>query len=207
MGKISFSFSTFAFNTLASGTPWLKPNGAVCFKAIRQVIDALPGYTYIDRIDRPIFGRPNTMVVEAYNDNFLDGTEIVPKYKSVHQVTPWGGQFIDTFDGIDIIDPPAQQASQNGANVQNNAGQAAVINTTTGSISITLPNVTATPVTQVTSVVKSNQTAGVVNLNYLGDQIDPYGIDWSGMLNSMKPKCTCGADSVGGAHSGYCDKK
>jgi len=178
MGKLFTEFSSF-----------ITTNG-IDFDVIQQIVNSLPGETRFIRFGH-VMGR-NILRLDMENDNFVDGTEIVACYKSHFNATTGVGTAI--FAGITVIDPPALAIGQpfNGVSYNfippvgmGNLGVASGSNGGSGgSITVTLPTSYQTVYPSV--VIKSD------------------GASWS--VVGEAAACSCGADSVGGVHSSYCDK-
>jgi hypothetical protein len=167
MGKIFSQFSTTYEGPVYHG---MKSS------MIRNIIDALPGDTYILKMDALSCG---TIVrLEMVNSLFNDNTEITAKYSVKRTTLPNGFIFdSDIFDGIDIIDPPSA-------------------NTVNPCTTIPLPSVTFT-----TPNTGSGHTLTVP----AGFSIDIDKMIYNSKSATSPKSCTCGAGSVGGTHSGWCD--
>lgn len=190
MGKFKFSYQT----SILKATQGSFRNG-IDFKYIKQVIDSLPNETFILSIKEDIV--QGLLEVEAENFNIKDGSEIVPKYRSVHKTCVLGASSYVVFDGVDIIDPPTNQPNV----VLAGPGGATVQPFTSGNGTYTTPS--TTPIK-----IHISASAG-------GGGIVPVKVSSYANLAAYKPgdikmydsECQCGKDKHGFAsHSNWCDK-
>jgi hypothetical protein len=189
MGKFFVRFSQQMF-----------PNG-VDFKIMQQAIGALPGETIVTYFGRSVIAPTQHYLLDATNVQFEDGTEIVANFHD-NTISPPGkpSYIVTTFDGVNIIDPQSWNQPS------------------TGNGQITIPS----PSYSVPSPSGPGGQYGyqVVNI-YGGGGSKPgkfYSVSsggsgaWPTDPNKVPPsgppssKCICGADSVGGGHSGWCNK-
>jgi len=146
---------------------------------VDQLFGALSGQTSITKIDKdPASG---SLLIEAENDNFLDGTEIVGQWNTGVQ-TPNPRTAVPqytVFSGVKIIDPPAQPQTL----------------TSNSTYTYTVPH-------------QWNHSIGIGGSGGNGSNhvtIQVPGL--SAGTKSADDKCVCGTDAVGGGHSSYCPKK
>lgn len=191
MGKFSFSYS----NSILKSMQGQIRNG-IGFDLINQVINAIPGVTFILGIYENV--STDTWTVQAENYNFSDNTIVIPRYRIVTNSSILGPSSYTVFDGIDIIDPPSpSQVSNNSQTTVNTAG---------GNYTFTIPSTPATITATVyghssgpRTYTLKNSSNGIIKVDRdLLDALDTH---------TAYSKCTCGADKCGGLHSGWCDKK
>jgi hypothetical protein len=194
MGKISFKLEGAGMILHAIGNAY---NG-IEFDKIQQVVNSLPGRTSVVKIEELVNYNSLSRMwqVDAENLNFLDGTEIFIKYKRIIQRNPAninGFTSIDLFDGVDIIDPPAQAQASNQSTTQINPA-------------LTPPSA---PPPGFQFAMGGNGTITAP----LGSSVTMVG-GGASTPNNTKTfviegdlKCTCGATKCGGLHSNWCDIK
>jgi hypothetical protein len=154
------------------------------FKIIQQIVNSLPGET---RFKMSVFDiSKNVTRLEMENDYFADGVQIQANYKTVSQTINGIMYFPHVFDGITIIDPLQPVATQGNTS----SGQA------------------LTPSRYVNPFIAPS-IAGINGNSGLYPTSVPINVKID-LTTIPMPKrnqvCTCGADSVGGLHAGYCDK-
>jgi hypothetical protein len=118
MGKFTVDFSPH-LKSVFNGLGRYHPN----FKDISNTLNALEGTTYILKMEE-IFSAntsSNLWRIEAENDNVMDGSSIIAKYKIISQGGINGVIQQRVFDGIDIIDPPQAPAIQSSSSSISNA--------------------------------------------------------------------------------------
>jgi hypothetical protein len=192
MGKIFSQFSTTYMGAVYHGMK---------FDMIRNIIDALPGDTYILKMDTLPCG---TIVrLEMVNSLFNDNTEIVSKY-SVKRITLANGytHAADFFDGIDIIDPPPVNIANPSITTNN------YIPASSGTF--TAPTMGNYKLAGSAGSNATNPSYNTGSGHYTLTLPAGLSIDTDKTIDNYKPEigsntCTCGAGSVGGAHSGWCD--
>jgi hypothetical protein len=175
-------FSNFSASMFPDGIP---------FEHIQQIANSIPGKSTVFGVN--YFSMSSFYVLKILNDLFEDGTEIVPKFKSVTFSPPNKPSYCVTiFDGIDVIDPPIQKVPVPPTNNVGSSGQGLYPNGggwySNNNNSPYSLSPTGTYNYKVTSV-------------FLGDPDAEKETKPSNPTN----KCTCGAHAVGGGHSNYCD--
>lgn len=185
MGKFKFSYtSSFLVNIQGS------IRNGIGFYLIRQVIDALPGETFVLGVSKDI--PTDTWTVEAENYNFSDNTVVVPKYTTKTIISANGRTHsYSIFDGIDIIDPPVATPQPN-YSVNKVSGYTAQPITRGGNYTVPVNGNITVPITMKIYGNLAATTPGPGQKVFFKDLVDV--------------KCTCGAEKVGGLHSGWCDK-
>jgi hypothetical protein len=174
----------------------------VNFKDIQQVFVALPGESHLSEVVRNYNGNAGCyeFVYRFENMYFADGTEIVVKYKS----TVVGPYMLDTFDGVDIIQPKQNAVAtprQNVATPQYPAqGNNGTMPISTGTNTIfTLPP--TAPLGTVFTISPGSQPTW--------RPLDPNDVPITIKIpgGSGSTKCECGAEKAGSNHhSGWCPK-
>lgn len=181
MGKMSMEFMVAAF-----------PDG-IDFKLIQEVLNSLEGECYINGFTRNIYpDGSETYLIHFTNSHFLDGTTVMAKYRSLYNSM---GQTV-IFDGVIITEPPNAQISvgpllgYSGAPGTNGQPPSSVQNSQP-----------PTPVAlgSLPSILQQQRQPNPSK----PPAAHPYA-NIDNDINSVSA-CTCGAGSVGGGHSRWCD--
>lgn len=188
MGKISIKFD-LSMSSVATGLP----RNGIYFEKIQQIINSLPGKTIIiSFLELPqnfaIFSTIWELIAE--NDNFDDGTEVTGKYRTKTSIINGVLRTCTLFDGIDIISPNQANATQPG----NGGGTITSVGTTYSS---SVPvNITISPPKYVVAPTVANLLQGAPVYKGIYKDFD---------ISFRTSNCTCGAETVGGLHSNWCD--
>jgi len=188
MGKI--------FTRIMPGLGASSPNG-IDFYILEQIFNALSGTTTITKIGQD--PSSYSFLIEAENDQFLDGTEIVPNWTTGYQNTGGFSSGYTVFKGIAVIDPQTQGMVGSPSTGNFSSGG--------GVVTITAPGISGGG--------SYHYFIGGGGAGSATPAIPPYkaltGIqppsDDDAVLKDDADACVCGAGSVGGAHSSWCSKK
>jgi hypothetical protein len=198
MGKIFIKFNLSNMKAANNGTSV----PAIPFRELKQIIDSLPDETYITSIHSAIFMSIASYdyTVEAENNHFMDGTEIVGNWTRNSNTINGTLKAYNIFSGVTIVNPPTKQTTQATTGNVSLGGNGTGVG---GSGIYTTP-----PANAGTWGTWSYTFPSTSHISFSGV---PVGIDTSsGQITVTLPttgKCTCGAEKVGGMHSSYCDKK